>query len=187
MIALLLLACAPGPIGPETVGDPLTSGPKVTSPGVNGVEMMTYALPEDSDTTAISFVIVVPECDAIGSCRWIPDVYTYTERSRTLSPVKTDVQDTFELCYLLDGDGVWIGNSVMPDGEGEVSFRRIPWQKGGFVRLFCNVADDAVPGTYGVNLYDISLLGPYEGEFVWRDTYGNSNAWDDPVRRITVR
>ncbi len=188
MLLSLLLACAPAQTGPETTGEPLNSGTAVTSPGVHGVEMLTYALPEDSDTTGISFVILVPECDSIGSCRWIPDVYTYTERSRTLGPVKTVVQETFELCWLLDGDGVWVGNASMPGGEGEVSFRHISPKKGGYLRLFCDVSEDAEPGSFGVNFNDISLLGPYEdGEFAWRDTWQNSDAWRDPARRIVIR
>lgn len=185
---VLLLACAAEPTGPESTGAPTDTTTVLASPGDEGVELLTWALPKEGSVTDISFVLLVPDGDALGATRWVPDVYAYTERSRSLPPVRTVVQDAFELCWLTDSTGTWIGSAALPAGEGEVFFRGLPWVVGPRVTLLCNVSVDADSGSFAVSLHELSSLGPYEdGEFAWRATYGNSESRTNPARRIVIR
>jgi hypothetical protein len=160
----------------------------VASPGDEGVEFLTWMLPDEGDTTGISFVLLVPDADAIGSVRWIPDIYTWTQKDKRLPPVRTEIQKAIELCWLEDEDGKVVLNlSAIPNGVGEVTFRRLH-KIGGELTLLCDLTTDVKALTIGVNLHDIDSHGELvDSKFTWDDTYLNGNPWSDPARHIIIR
>lgn len=201
MMLILLLACAADPTGPESIGKPTSTTTVLASPGDEGVELLTWALPEEGTTTGITFVLLIPEADAIGAIRWIPDVYTWTQKDYRTPPVRTEVQNAIELCWLVEESGeviepnkeekpeVMANTSALPDGLGEVSFRRF-WKRGGTVSLVCSISAGASKLTIGVNMHDLENHGELddsEDMFQWRDTYNNGNAWSDPARRVVIQ
>lgn len=199
MFALLLLACAPAPepTGPESLGGALGNATVLADPGDRAVEFLTWALPSEGTTTGITFVMRVPDGDAIGNVQWIPDA-SWTREDASILPARTQVQNTVDLCWLVGGDDeivvpnkdekqeVWANTTALPDSLGEVAFNNFR-QEGGTVTLTCDIAKDATALVIGVGPSDISNHGDLTRDGLqWYDTYNNGH-WSEPDRRVIVQ
>jgi len=186
-LATLLAACANQQSGPSSLGEPAhTGGTKIAGPGDSAVEFITWHFPQDSTTSNITFTMLVPECDSIGSCRWISDIYGYTQHDVRTAPVRTVVQDAIDICWLTDeNDEVVYNTNSLPDGDGNVSFRIL--KSTGSVTLVCDISRDAEAVTIGTNLQDLTNYKYVGEDFEWYGTYLNLNSWTKPASRVTIR
>lgn len=190
MIALLLLGCQSEPFGPESLGYPIETYTAYAQLGEREVSMLTWQVPEGSEATAVSFVILVADCDIQGSCWWTNDYYHAFDRVRDGVPVKTQVQRTFELCWPVHADGGILAEPAVPSGAGTVAFpglfRAIP--EYGEITLSCTVTEGLYdPGSFGVSLDSITLQGEDEYGTRWRGTFANPDAGMEHVRTVIVQ